>query len=168
MNNKVYILDASGIIGGFISKKLPNYTTNQVINEIKDLKSELLLQNALNNEYIKVKEPAIQDFKKLKKIIIDSGDVLRLSDVDKGILALALTIKREGMDPIIVTDDYSIQNVLKIMGISYRTVLTRGIEDVVSWVKICKGCKKEYSSDYALSECEICGSRIYRKRISKN
>ena len=71
------------------------------------------------------------------------------------------------MNPMVVTDDYSIQNVLKIMGIPYRSVLTKGIEDVVGWVKICKGCKKKYPSDTVLIECEICGSPIYRKRINK-
>jgi UPF0271 protein len=83
------------------------------------------------------------------------------------VIALALTIERDGMNPIVVTDDYSIQNVLKIMGISYRSVLTKGIENIVGWIKICKGCKKKYPSNNSLTECEICGSPIHRKRIKK-
>ncbi len=167
IKNEVYVLDSSGIIGGFLSKKFANFTTNQVINEIKDLKSELFLQSALENGYINIKEPESQDFKQVKKVITESGDILRLSDVDQQVIALALTIERDGMKPIVVTDDYSIQNVLKIMGISYRSVLTKGIENIVGWIKICKGCKKKYPSNNPLTECEICGSPIHRKRTKK-
>ena len=27
------------------------------------------------------------------------------------------------------------------------------------------GCKKEYDDDYPFDDCEICGSRIFKKRI---
>jgi len=167
MGNEVYVLDSSGIIGGFISRKLPNFTNSQVIMEIKDLKSQIALQSAIENGLITIKEPDSQDIKEVEKVIKESGDVLRLSDVDKQVLALAISLKRDNMVPTVVTDDYSIQNVLKIMGISYRSVLTKGIEDVVGWVKFCKGCKKRYPSDYSQKECEICGSPISRKRIKK-
>ncbi|HII83830.1 MAG TPA: ribonuclease VapC, partial [Methanobacterium subterraneum] len=35
MKEKVYVLDASGIIGGFISSKHKNITTGGVLSEIK-------------------------------------------------------------------------------------------------------------------------------------
>ncbi len=167
MPKKVYVLDSSGIIGGFLSRKFPNYTTSQVILEIKDIKSQIFLQNALENQQITIKEPQSQDMQKVEKVITRSGDILRLSDVDKQIIALAITLKRNNMLPTVVTDDYSIQNVLKIMEIPFRSVLTKGIEDVVGWIKFCKGCKKIYPSDYSLKDCEICGSPISRKRTRK-
>lgn len=165
MSIKVYVLDASGIIGGFLSYKFPNFTTSQVITEIKDLKSRLFLENAIHENNITIKEPEIEDLKEVEKIIKKSGDLLRLSDTDKGIIALALTLKAQGNHPILVSDDYSIQNVLKIMDLPFKSVLTRGIEDVVGWIKFCKGCKKIYPSDYSHTDCEICGSPISRKRI---
>jgi UPF0271 protein len=167
MNNEVYVLDSSGIIGGFLSRKLPNFTIGQVLMEIKDLKSQIFLQSALKNGDITIKEPSLQDIKEVEKVTTESGDILRLSDVDKQVIALALTLKRDEMLPTVVTDDYSIQNVLKIMGIPFRSVLTRGIEDVVGWTKFCKGCKKIYPPEYSLTDCEICGSPIHRKRIKK-
>jgi len=113
-----------------------------VVTEIKDIKSELSLQDALENKQITIKEPSTRDIEEVEKVITRSGDLLRLSDVDKGVIALAVKLKRDDLSPTVVTDDYSIQNVLKIMGISFRSVLTRGIEDVVGWIKFCKGCKK--------------------------
>lgn len=168
MSGRVFVLDASGIIGGFLQEELPNYTTGQVVTEIKDIKSKLSLQDALEKGQITIIEPHPQDIGEVEEVITTSGDLLRLSDVDKEVVALAVTLKREGNSPTVVTDDYSIQNVLKIMGIPFRSVLTKGIEDVVGWVKFCKGCKKVYPSDYTQTDCEICGSPISRKRTKRN
>ncbi len=167
MWKEAYILDSSGIIGGFISRKTPNFTTSQVIMEVKDLKSKIFLQNALDDGLITIKEPSIEDMEEIEGIISKSGDILRLSDVDKNILALTVTLRKEKIKSTVVTDDYSMQNVLKIMGIPFRSVLTKGIEEVVGWVKFCKGCKKIYPNNYLQTECEICGSPISRKRTKK-
>jgi len=165
MQKKIYVLDASAIIGGFYSKSNANFTTSEVILEIKDLKSSLLLQSALEDGLIIVEEPENEDIMKINEIIEKSGDILRLSEVDQNLIALALKLKRKGYDPIVVTDDYSMQNTLKTINIPYRSILTEGIKEIYNWVKICKGCKKKYPSDYAFEDCEICGSPVFKKRI---
>jgi endoribonuclease Nob1 len=167
MYHKVYVLDASAIIGGFSSKKYPNFITAAVINEIKDLKSKLILESAIEQRYIRILEPEIIDIENVSEVIIKSGDVLRLSEIDKNLVALAFRLKRESMNPIVVTDDYSMQNVLKIVKIPYRSVLTEGIKGIYGWVKVCKGCKKKYPPEYIYNECEICGTRIIKKRLKK-
>ncbi|MBM4241374.1 MAG: ribonuclease VapC [Euryarchaeota archaeon] len=168
MSDKIYVLDASAFIGGFYSKKVSNFTTSDVILEIKDIKSKLFLQSAIEDGFIEIREPDPQDLRKVEEVIMSSGDILRLSEVDKRIVALALTLKKDNFDPIVVTDDYSIQNVLKIMKISYKSILTPGIKALVGWIKVCKGCKQKYPSDSSLEECEICGSPVFRKRIKVN
>jgi len=168
MQKKVYVLDASAIIGGFYSKSYTNFTTSGVILEIKDLKSEILLQSAIEKGHIKINEPDKEDIEKLNGIIKYSGDILRLSDVDRNIVALALKCRRKGCTPTVVTDDYSMQNTLKTVKIDFESVLTPGIKEIVNWVKICKGCKKRYPSDYRFDECEICGSPVFRKRVKAN
>jgi UPF0271 protein len=167
MNDKVYVLDASAIIGGFSSKEFQNYITASVISEIKDLKSKIILESAVEEGSIRIMEPESVDIKNVSDIITKSGDVLRLSNTDKNLIALAFKLKRESYDPMVVTDDYSMQNVLKIVGINYRSVLTEGIKGIYGWVKVCKGCKKNYPPEYAFDECEICGTRIIKKRIKK-
>jgi endoribonuclease Nob1 len=167
MSDNVYVLDASAIIGGFSSKKSQNFITASVISEIKDFKSKLYLESAIGNGSIIIMEPESVDTKNVSNIIIKSGDVLRLSDVDKNLVALAFKLKRKHKNPLVVTDDYSMQNVLKIVGIPYRSVLTEGINEIYGWVKICKGCKKKYPPEYVFDECEICGTRIIKKRIKK-
>jgi len=167
MSDNVYVLDASAIIGGFSSKKSQNFITATVISEIKDFKSKLYLESAIEDGSITIIEPESVDIKNVSDIIIKSGDVLRLSDVDKNLVALAFKLKREHKNPLVVTDDYSMQNVLKIVGMPYRSVLTEGINEIYGWVKICKGCKRKYPPEYVFDECEICGTRIIKKRIKK-
>ncbi len=98
--------------------------------------------------------------------IENSGDILRLSEVDKQVVALAVTLRKK-FYPVVVTDDYSIQNILKILNIPYKSVLTQGITEVYGWIKICRGCRKKYPPDYDYEECEICGSAVYMKPTKK-
>ncbi len=168
MSENVYVLDASAIIGGFSMEKSQNFTTASVISEIKDFKSKLYLESAIENGSIVIMEPESIDIKNVSNTIIKSGDVLRLSDVDKNLVALSFKLRREHKNPLVVTDDYSMQNVLKIVGIPYRSILTDGINEIYGWVKICKGCKKKYPPEYVFDECEICGTRIIKKRIKKS
>jgi len=165
MQKNIFILDASAIIGGFYSKKESNFTTNEVISEIKDLKSTILLESAIKRGFIEIKEPDVESIEEVEATIISSGDNLRLSDTDKNIIALALKYKKKGFKPIVVTDDYSIQNTSKNINIEYRSVLTEGIDDVINWVIKCKGCKKIYPSDYSFEDCEVCGSPVFKKKI---
>lgn len=164
MNQDVYVLDASAIIGGFISKK-DNFVTASVVSEIKDLKSKISLETAIEEGSIMIVEPDSSDKEEVHRVIKESGDILRLSGVDVDLVALGYKLKRESMNPTVVTDDYSMQNALKIIGIPYRSVLTKGINEIYGWVKVCKGCKTKYPAEYESDECEICGTHIIKKRI---
>ncbi len=86
-----------------------------------------------------------------------SGDHGRLSPVDITVLALALDT--EGT---ILSDDYSIQNVAKIMNISFRPVGMKGIKKVEKWNYQCIGCGKWFKENSP--ECPICGSGMRSKR----
>jgi endoribonuclease Nob1 len=164
MKEKVYVLDASGIIGGFISSKHRNITSSDVISEIKDLKSQITMQTALDHGTIIIEEPNSSALNQVQGAIESSGDILRLSEVDITVVALAVSLQKN-YKPTVVTDDYSIQNILKILEIPYRSVLTEGIKETYGWIKICRGCRKKYPVDYKWEDCEICGAAVYRKRI---
>ena len=92
-------------------------------------------------------------------------DLLRLSLPDKKLIALADMLSQQGKNVKVISDDYTIQNTLKIMNIPYSSIMTDGIKGVYNWKKVCQGCKKEYDEDYIFDDCEICGSKIYEKRV---
>ena len=144
MNDLYYVLDASAFINGFEPKGQYNFTVSLITDEVKDLKSKILLDQAIEDGKIIIREPTKESAIELNKIISTSGDDLRLSEADKSLLAL---------------------NVLKILDIPYDSIITEGIKGVYNWVKTCEGCKKEFDADYPFDDCEICGSKVFKRRI---
>lgn len=165
MNDLFYILDASAFINGFEPTSQFNFTVSEITDEVKDLKSKILLDQAIEEGKIIIKEPKEEFIKELNEIISKSGDDLRLSEADKKLLALALDLKSENENIKVLTDDYSMQNVLKIIDIPYGSIITEGIKGIYNWVKTCEGCKKEFDADYPFDDCEICGSKVFKRRI---
>ena len=168
MEKTVYILDASAFINGYEPEYDFNYTVSDITHEVKDLESQIRLNQAISEGKLIIKDPG-EDFKlQLEEIIKESGDSLRLSGPDKNLIALALDMKSSTDDNVkVLTDDYSIQNVLKIIGIPYSSIITKGINGVYNWVKTCNGCKRDYPEDYPYEDCEVCGSSLFKRRIKK-
>jgi UPF0271 protein len=142
-----------------------NFTISEISEEVKDIKSKMIFDQAIKDNSLFIEEPSKQSIDKLNEVISSSGDTLRLSYPDKKLLALAIDFSNRKKCVKVITDDYSIQNVLKILNIPYMSVLTKGIKEVYNWKKICKGCKKEYPDSYEEKVCQICGSEIFKKRI---
>jgi len=165
VQKKYYVLDASAFIGGYRPSNPFNYTIPEVTHEVKDINSKTILETAIKDGYLQIIEPDLKSMERVQETIKSSGDVLRLSHVDQKLIALALHLKNQQENVIVITDDYTIQNALKILKIPFKSVLTSGIKQIYGWKLICKGCKKEYSDDYPFDDCEICGSSIYKKRI---
>ncbi len=168
MLKKNLVLDASAFIGGYVPEKGCNYTVSEVTDEVKDLKSFMIMESSIKEGNLIIAHPKDEDVLKVESSIKNSGDNLRLSNPDKKILALALSIKKRKGNVTVITDDYSIQNALKILGIPFRSILTPGISEVYNWKKICRGCKQEFSEDYLEDECDICGSPIHKKRFKSS
>lgn len=164
MNKKHYILDASAFINGFEPINNLNYTVPEITSEIKDFKSKIALETNLNEGKIKIQYPEDKYRDKLAKTIKRTGDDIRLSEPDKLILSLALEFYDNKKDTVLITDDYSIQNAAKILNIPFKSILTEGVKEIYTWKKTCEGCKKEYPSDYEDDICEICGSKIFKRR----
>lgn len=160
-----YVLDASAFINGFKLISNNNFTVPEITSEIKDFESKLILDMAIDEGKLIILDVETKYIGEVEEVISKSGDVLRLSEADKKLIALALMLSDRGENVKVISDDYTIQNSLKIMEIPYSSIITDGIKGVYNWKKVCEGCKKEYSEDYPFDDCEICGSRIFKKRI---
>ena len=163
-----YILDASAFINGFKMISDNNYTLPEITEEIKDFESRLMFDMALEEGKVIVQDVPSKWISCVNDIISESGDILRLSLPDKKLISLAYMLREEGKSVKVISDDYTIQNTLKIMGIPFSGILTEGIKGIYNWKKVCEGCKKEYPDDYPFDDCEICGSKIFKKRIKVN
>ena len=163
-----YVLDASAFINGFKPISKNNYTVPEITAEIKDFESRLVYDSAVNDGLLTVLDVTPEYIDKTDEIISKSGDVLRLSNPDKKIIALALMLMDEDKPTKVITDDYTIQNTLKIMNIPYSGIITEGIKEIYNWKKICQGCKKEFDDNFPFDDCDVCGSKIFKKRIKVN
>ena len=163
-----YVLDASAIINGFKINSNNNYTVPEITSEIKDLKSKLTFDMLIEEGNLIIQDVPNKYISSVNDVISMSGDILRLSMPDIKLISLACMLQDEGKNVKVISDDYTIQNTLKIMDIPYSGVMTEGIKGIYNWKKVCEGCKEEYDDDYPFDDCEICGSRIFKKRIRVN
>jgi len=165
MNNKtdkVFIVDAGAIFFRKIHGQC--ITVPEVINEVKDDNSKLYFSVV----DVKVKEPSKENVELVKKMAKSTGDIHKLSDTDIKLIALAIEELKNGKDVTILTDDYSIQNLSKNIGIKVESVVKRGIVETFRWIKICKGCGRPLNNKTNI--CPVCGSEavIRRVRVEKN
>ena len=160
-----YVLDASAFINGFKLINNKNFTVPEITAEIKDFESKLTFDMAIDEGKLIIQDVPYEYVEHVESIISKSGDVLRLSVPDKKLISLAYMLLKQENNVKVITDDYTIQNSLKIMGIPYSGIITDGIKEIYNWKKVCEGCKKEYDEDYHFDDCEICGSKIFKKRI---
>lgn len=162
------MLDASAFINGYQISSKRNFTVPEITEEIKDFESRLKFDAAIEEGSLAIQDVPDKWLSCVNNIIYESGDILRLSFPDRKLIALAYMLSQSGEKVTVITDDYTIQNTLKIMNIDYSGIMTEGIKGIYNWKKICEGCKKEYPEDYRFDDCEICGSKIFKKRIKVN
>ncbi len=122
---------------------------------------------AVENRKLRVMTPKISFLRRVKEASKSVGDVRYLSKADMQVLALALELKSAGLDPLIVTDDYSIQNVANQIGVNFTSLMTYGIRFRFNWILYCPACHRKYPSDYKFKSCEICGTELKRKPLRK-
>jgi UPF0271 protein len=168
---KVAVLDTSAFIAGLdpFSSEGEEYTVPMVKEEIAESSMpEVRFEAAVASGRLKVRAPEEEFIDKVKASAILVGDKFFLSETDLQLLALALQLKAEGHSPLIVTDDYSIQNVADQMNMEFASLATFGIRVRLTWIRYCPACHKRYAADSKAKTCEICGTRLKRKPLRRS
>ena len=122
---------------------------------------------ATRSSKLRVKKPDNVYLGQVKASSTIIGDVRFLSEVDMEVLALALELKKLGENPLIITDDYSIQNVANKLGLDFVSLMTSGIRYRLDWTIYCPACQRKYPADYKPKVCSICGTELKRKPLKK-
>jgi UPF0271 protein len=165
MKINVFIIDTSAILSGkTINLGEAEMITSQAISEEfkpggRDYRNfQFLLEKGLSIRY-----PSKESLAIIQKTAEETGDKDRLSTGDIETLALALDINKDvNKEAIILTDDYSIQNVATTINIKYQSFSQRGIIKKIKWQYHCPGCKKQLKKSFKI--CPICGTET---RLSK-
>lgn len=164
------MLDTSAFIAGFDPLAIADliYTVPAVRQElVSNSMVYTRFKTAVDSRKLQLRTPANVFLEKVNESSKAVGDVLFLSEVDKQVLALALELKSFGVNPLIVTDDYSIQNVADQLGLEFGPLMTFGIRYRLNWTIYCPACHREYPTDCKLKKCEACGTELKRKPIRK-
>jgi UPF0271 protein len=171
VKKRIVVLDTCAFIAGFdpFSVEEEQYSVPTVRNELfSNSLAWVRFNTAVESEKLKVRTPSASFLDRIKEASKTVGDVLFLSDVDVQVLALALELKSTGYDSLIVTDDYSIQNVANQIGLKFAPLMTFGIRFRLHWILYCPACYRKYPSDYKLKSCEVCGTQLKRKPLRKS
>jgi UPF0271 protein len=167
---RIIVLDTSAFIAGFdpLTIQSEQYSVPLVREElISNSLSWTRFTTAVGSTKLKIKQPSVEFVDKVREASKKVGDILSLSKADQQVLALALELKSAGYSSLIVTDDYSIQNVANQIGVDFAPLMTFGIRYRLHWILYCPACHKKYPSDYKLRTCEVCGTVLKRKPLKK-
>jgi len=170
MKRRVIVLDTSAFIAGFDPLAVPEkqYTVPEVKKElIAGSMPWMRFNAAIENRKLTVKNPKSSVLQEIQEASRKVGDMRYLSEADLQILALALELKGRGLSPLIITDDYSIQNVANKIDVEFTSLLTFGIKFRFKWILYCPACYHKYPPDYKFNICEVCGTTLKRKPKKK-
>lgn len=98
-------------------------------------------------------EAAPGDQKRVREEAKKGGEDGRLSQADVDVLAVALELGGE-----VVTDDYTIHNLARRLGVPTRSLSQRGITQDYRFVPRCTGCRRVL--DTMRDDCPVCGSPV--------
>jgi UPF0271 protein len=155
-----FVLDASAILSGKeFSAEHELYSSPKILVEVRPGSMRRHLDYLVESG-LKVISPSEETVEDVRKCASDTGDIGRVSEADIEILSLA-----KELEAILLTDDYSIQNIATVLGIEYLGVAQEGITEMIEWRYRCKGCGRYWEE---MSDgCPVCGSELKTTRRTK-
>lgn len=146
------VCDASFFFGAYpLDGEL--VTTPEVVSELRDLGSKCRF-DLLREQGLVLASPDPGFIRRVRRAAASSGDIGVLSETDIGLLALA-----DEINGVIATDDFAIQNVAAVLGITTKPILQRKAKKR-QWKLVCTGCGREVESG---SDCPVCGASLKRR-----
>lgn len=161
---KVFILDSTAFYAGIPpDDRVVSYTTEKVLSEVSHNPIQRIrIETLIDSGSLKILNPGSQAMKDVMKLAKESGDNVKLSETDYSVVALALHVKMSGLDAVLVTDDFSMQNLSTFAGLDTSSVITKGIKKVIRWRLYCPGCGKHFEGR-RLTRCDNCGTDLKLK-----
>lgn len=161
------ILDSSAFIQGLDPQSEDAYTVPLVVEELREGLITARLRSMEATGRLRIVEPHERYLGLVEEESVRRGESHALSATDKQVLALALQLRDEGVEPVIVSDDYSVQNMADALGLRHRGLATPGIKRRFTWTLYCPGCRREYDKPQPDDVCPVCGTPLKRKPTEK-
>ena len=164
---KVLVLDTSAFIMGFNpSASSEVYTVEAVEKELlTGTMAQLRFRLSKEKGNLSVQPPSPRSRETVDEASTRAGEKGVLSEADRDVVALALDLRQSGLDPVIVSDDYAVQNLAEHLQLKYGSLANFGIVHKFQWIMYCPACHRRYRQP--ARTCRICGTELRRKVLSK-
>ena len=164
---RTLVLDTSAFIMGFNPSQVGHaYTVESVEAELSE-GSFVQWRFKISKEKgeLTVQPPSANATAKVESIAKKTGERGSVSTTDREVVALALDLKELGQEPLIVSDDYAVQNLAEHLGLAYGSLANFGIVHKFNWVMYCPACHRRFEPPQ--KTCSVCGTPLKRKVLSK-
>lgn len=165
----IFVIDTSAIFRRiqYAAEDIQLVTTPLLEEEMRQKGLKTTVDMLLNAQKLRILEPTPKSLRKVRDVANQLGDLDNLSDPDLELLALALDLTTQNDHPVLVTDDYSIQNVAQSLSLKFRGTNRPGIREVIQWETYCSACGYR-APDLSKDEpCPVCGTSLKRRAIKK-
>lgn len=165
---ELILLDSSAILNdcGFSFDPKQKYAiTSRIASELKDLRSRMMIDNALMLRLLSIIDPCPLSVQRMQDFVSSKG-FEKLSEADISLLSLASELKAQKQKIFLASDDYSIQNMCQAIGIPYRPAIQGNIKGTIEFEKYCPACEREYKCGYKGKNCELCSTQL-KTRVKK-
>ncbi len=154
-NEMIFILDSNVFLHGMQSMfaEKPCVTVYGVVEEMKSTPATIEIDRFILSG-LQILEPTNESIRGAEKAREKTQD--KLSKTDVLLVALALDFKRKGKSAVIVTDDYGVQNLAKVLKLDYSGVMQEGIKKPLAWSGKCPACGFKTNEKI----CPNCGSKV--------
>lgn len=162
------VLDTSGLLAKYY-RLLPRYafrvfTIESAVEEVVDRENRIALLEAIEAGLLEVGKPDEESYQRVIEEAKRIGEISRLSKTDLEVASLALKLSSHGR-VIVVTDDYSLQNLLLHLKISFKPLRTKGITAAREYEEYCPTCGYVPGRP-GENKCPFCGTPIVRRKAS--
>lgn len=155
---RIWILDTSFLLSG---RDLPPgkwFTTPEADAEIQPGGATGRRYFALRERGLDLRSAQPDTWDQVRRVAEAAGNLARLSAPDLSLLALA---KETG--GTLVTQDFTMLDIAKRMGIAWEAVEGKGIHESKAFQPRCTGCGRWYDAMPKGEECPTCGSPVRSK-----
>src|SRR5438309_8295889 len=115
---------------------------------------------------VSLRVPSPRAFESVEAESTKPGEKGHVSQADREVVALALDLKQDGQDPVILSDDYAVQNMAEHLHLSYGSLANFGIAHKFDWIMYCPACHRR--STGSEKTCRVCGTELKRKVLSRS
>ncbi len=154
-NKKICILDSNVFLHGaqsvFADK--PCVTVYGVVEEMKSTRAALEIDRFMLSG-MQILEPSKESIDKVAGAQKKTQD--KTSKTDMLLVAVALDFRKKNKDYIIITDDYGVQNLAKVLKVNYSGLSQEGIKKPIAWNGKCSACGHKTNEKI----CSECGSKV--------